>query len=536
MPEFLQNIINKIVEWWKSLSMRQRIFIISGVAVFVITIGILIFVFTRPEKYELYKAEDAVEAASVKEILDGEDIWYEQSADGLTFTIHEEDRPEATILLGSNGVTVKGYTFKDYLEGNSFSTTESDKTKKWQVYLQSKLEQDLATLSNVESAQVSFNIPKDDGTLQSSKKEASASVILELSDTMSKEQAMGIAKLIATSLGNETTENITIIDTLNNMLFSGGEELTATDIATNNLKVKREAEEITAEKVKQILSDNGTGKPLYDNVQISAELSLDFSEKTVDDYHYYVDEGMSQGYLDSRSEKSASSENGVAGVPGTDSNDDTTYVLQDGENGSSQSNEVIEDYLPSETITHTENSNGTTEYDVSHITVVAYNNVLYDEDQMKAAGQLEGTTFAEFVANNSAIVQTEVGEDLVTAISNATGIPVANVSVLAYDSPQFRYSSGGRDWTDWLEIVLAVLIFLLLGVVAFLSFRKEKQEEEVEEVSVEALLEEQEESELEDIGYTDKSEARILIEKFVDERPEAVASLLRNWLNEDWGE
>ena len=29
--------------------------------------------------------------------------------------------------------------------------------------------------------------------------------------------------------------------------------------------------------------------------------------------------------------------------------------------------------------------------------------------------------------------------------------------------------------------------------------------------------------------------ARKLIEKFVDENPEAAANLLRNWLNEDWG-
>ena len=34
---------------------------------------------------------------------------------------------------------------------------------------------------------------------------------------------------------------------------------------------------------------------------------------------------------------------------------------------------------------------------------------------------------------------------------------------------------------------------------------------------------------------SDKSETRQLIEKFVDENPEAVALLLRNWINEDWG-
>ena len=56
------------------------------------------------------------------------------------------------------------------------------------------------------------------------------------------------------------------------------------------------------------------------------------------------------------------------------------------------------------------------------------------------------------------------------------------------------------------------------------------------ELSVEDLLATtQEESRLDEIELDDKSETRILIEKFVDENPEAVASLLRNWINEEWG-
>ena len=64
-----------------------------------------------------------------------------------------------------------------------------------------------------------------------------------------------------------------------------------------------------------------------------------------------------------------------------------------------------------------------------------------------------------------------------------------------------------------------------------------EDEEEVEtELSVESLLEATAEAQeaLEDIGYNEKSEVRIMIEKFVDENPDAVAQLLRNWLNEDW--
>ena len=57
-------------------------------------------------------------------------------------------------------------------------------------------------------------------------------------------------------------------------------------------------------------------------------------------------------------------------------------------------------------------------------------------------------------------------------------------------------------------------------------------------VDVDALLaatSDNDDENLEDIGYSEKSETRKLIEKFVDENPEAVANLLRNWLTEDWG-
>jgi flagellar M-ring protein FliF len=112
---------------------------------------------------------------------------------------------------------------------------------------------------------------------------------------------------------------------------------------------------------------------------------------------------------------------------------------------------------------------------------------------------------------------------------------------MAYDVPFFQYSSNtGRSLTDWLQIALAIAIFAMLGFVVFRSTRKEKEPEPEPELSVEGLLEatkdaEEEEEPLEDIGYQEKSEVRIMIEKFVDENPEATAALLRNWLNDEWG-
>ena len=174
--------------------------------------------------------------------------------------------------------------------------------------------------------------------------------------------------------------------------------------------------------------------------------------------------------------------------------------------------------------------------------------MIYNEERMQEAGLLEGTTFAQFVEENNSQQPIDIDENLITAVSNATSIPVERVSVVAYSVPMFQYAEDGRNFTDYLQIALAILIFALLGFVVFMTLRREREEEIAEEVTVEDLLEAQAQQEeepqidleateqtLDDIAYSDKSEARVVIEKFVDEKPEAAAALLRNWLNEDWG-
>ena len=55
------------------------------------------------------------------------------------------------------------------------------------------------------------------------------------------------------------------------------------------------------------------------------------------------------------------------------------------------------------------------------------------------------------------------------------------------------------------------------------------------ELSVEALLATTKENQsIDDIEFSDNSATKVMIDKFVDENPAAVATLLRNWLNEEW--
>ena len=53
MPERVQQILNRIVEWWKNFNTRQKALIISIAAVVVVAFSILGFVMTRPTMVNL---------------------------------------------------------------------------------------------------------------------------------------------------------------------------------------------------------------------------------------------------------------------------------------------------------------------------------------------------------------------------------------------------------------------------------------------------------------------------------------------------
>ena len=161
----------------------------------------------------------------------------------------------------------------------------------------------------------------------------------------------------------------------------------------------------------------------------------------------------------------------------------------------------------------------------------------YYYENVKSQGLLDGTDWETFKENNRESIRREVDEEYYSMVANASGISQENVTIIAYEVPRFFDREGlGISSTDILSIVMIVLILALLGFVILRSMLpKKKAVEQQEELSVENMLQSMPaESGVEDIDLEAKSETRKMVEKFVDENPEAAANLLRNWLNEDW--
>lgn len=532
MNDKLKGIWNKIVDYWKGLSTRQKTLIISGTAVIIVTLIILYAVLSKPDMQELVVCENKQQASEVVELLEGEDISYELSDDALTVKVDKSDISEASLLIGANDIQSTVFSIDNVSSG--MTSTEADKQRRYIVYLEDRIATVLESMEPIKEASVKLDKEEDDGTLIAEDKEASAWVTLTLVESIDAEIAGNIARSVATAVGNDTTENVTVIDSQGHMLFNGKDDSSVAGSASSQLTAKSKAEAAVAAQVQKVMLSN----QVYDDAEVTANLVLDFDQSKTTKHEYYAPDGQSQGMLLDEHVYESDSTNGSGGVPGTDSNDEDGYQIENEDYASSTVNETDKTFAPNETITETQKALGSIVYDESSLSIMATEYVFYYEDRLEEQGLLDDMTFEEFQEANQEKVKTEVDADYITLVSKATGIAEENITILAYQVPYFveKEITPSTVFNNILQIALLVLISALLLFVIIKGTRPAAVEEAEPELSIEALLKTTQDTQLEDIDYDERSEVRKLIDKFVDENPEAVSSLLRSWLNEDWGD
>lgn len=537
MADRFKELWQKILDWWNKFTAKQKTLVVGAGTVVLLTLIILLSALNQPQYVLLASANSTKEASKIKELLDSNAVNYKMSDDGLDFKVLKKDRANANLLLGANDIQSYAYSIDNVTNG-SFSTTESDKQKKYVVYLEKQLESDfIQNFSAIEVAHVKLHIPDNDGTLIGNKEESSASIMLEIAEgaEFTEDNAAFLAKAVAKALGNSDTQGIVIMDSASNLLFSGDEDTTVTGLASTQLSLKSKAEQIVKNEVKKVL----LGTKLYDAVEVASNLDMDFSHEEVVQHDYTPAEDQTQGVLSHEDIYTAENVNGISGIPGTDTNadDETTYVTQDNNNSSSNINEESRDYLPNEKITTTTNQPGAVKYASSSISVTAINYIVMNEEDYNSADH-ENLSWEDFKAQHVNPTTEGADDNIINIVSGATGIPAEKVAMVVSTEYMFFDKTGSSvTLSDILQIALIIVILGLLAFIIIRSMWTTKKAEEVEEpepLSVESLLESQPEEFLEDIEMDTGSETKRLIEKFVDENPEAAATLLRNWLNEDY--
>ncbi len=539
MLERLRQLPARLLEFWKKLTTRQRVISISSFAAVVITLVILIILLSRVQYEPLTTFESTATAKSAMETLTAEGIANRLEEDNLTVDVDVTKKQNAVLALaGSDAGTEMTLAM---LLNNDLSTTSNDKALKNHLYMQSNIANLLEALEGVEKASVVYFPADNTNKILNPQTEISCSVFLTINeDFNTREVPENIATTVAYAIGNSTTDKIKVIDQHGNLLFGGEEEDQDVQDLNANLAYKKLVEKWYNDKLFELAVKNG-----YSDAEIVSSLDVNCDKTSILYTEYLAGEGLEQGLYSSYKKISSETTGASGDIPGTDSNDETDYYISTQNSGNSSYDELDIKYMPSERVTETQKEWGVINNAQSSLGITLTRIVEHTEEELTALGLLEGTTFEEYVANatqdNGGRVALDAGteaeriEVLRQLFSDASGIPVANISITAYEIPNYIASEVKEaNVSMYLEILLALLI---IGLLLFVVFRAMQPEEVVEtepELSVERLLATTKDNQsLEDIEFGEKSETRKLIEKYIDENPEAVAALLRNWLRDD---
>lgn len=529
MAERIKQIPKQLLIFWNKYTSKQKTIIVSVVCTVFFAFIFLIWLFGRTQYEVLTISETTKDASEVVNLLKDEKILYNLGSDQLTVSVDKKRYSDAALLLASNDMPSTGITL-DELLNNSLSTTNSDRTLKLNLFLQNQMRNYIITMEGVDDAQVYYIPVESSNSILTTIQDTSASVLLTVNDDFEAKTAETIAEVVASMIGNSGTDKIKVADQNGNLLFGGEQDLYSGSANSN---------EDFKDRLRNTFINNlymGLLKSGYDDAEIMPNLVFNMDKVSQLFTEYTAAEGQDQGLYGHSYTYQSENAGSSGGVPGTTSNDETDYLVPDSSSNTGNVDITDIDYLPNERVTNTEFEIGAIIPDQSSISMVLINIMNYKEEDLALQGLLNGTTFKEYVLQNSGSKKTVADPEIITMVSKATGIAEKNINIMTYEQPVFIPKVVvPRNWSDYLQIVLAVLIVALLIFVVFKGIGPVEVTELEPELSVEQLLATTKENQsIEDIEFNEVSEVRRMIEKFVDEKPEAVAQLLRNWLNDDW--
>jgi len=537
----MQAQLNKFVEWWNRFERGQKWRVIGITALSVVTLVLLIWFTTRPEYVPLMNDLDYGTQSQVGQLLAENGIISKDSTDGKSISVKQEDFVRAKQLIVSSDVMGNNaYGFVDVIANAGMGSTQTITRENLRQLYKSEVEQMLLGFRGIRSVTVVPNLPDDTSWLLTASRGASVAITVDSMNQLSRADGEAMAKLVSKSFASLDMKDIYIADSNFNTLYSGDSE------ESGVIDYQRESELATIafvrDQIKSMLAR------LYDDAETITNFAFNWDKIITQSKDYSGPEADgSTGYIQSEISESSKVDGSTSdGAPGTDTNNLQTpeYNTGNGSNSSGSTKSRAVEYLYDEVVSTKESNVGTFLKDSSSLSVMAYKYQEYYEADVRAAGLLQDMTWKEYQRSIEDPKKLHVDEDIIASIKVGTGID--NVVMAAYERAVFISEEVQPVQTE--QILMFILCLILIALLAFALFKKPSQDEvteiepelSVEELLVSTQLEEKREAEIEEmerlkeIEFNQDSEVKQQIEKFVTEKPEAVAQLLRNWLNDEW--
>ena len=294
----------------------RQIILLFGIAGSVAA-GFAIMSWSQTPSYtQLYAELDSSDASQVAEALRGADIDFKMSSASGGIMVAESRVHDARLELASQGLPAGGNVGMDAIQDQaSFGVSQFMEGARYQYALEAELAKTIANLGSVRDAHVHLALPKQSAFIRD-QKNASASVLLQLyrGRTLQSEQASAIVHLVASSVPNLATGDVTLVDHQGRLLSSDNNEWGGAK-TLKQFEVSERIEKLYANRIEDLLTPLvGPGRV---RAKVVANLDFTVTEETRESFDPNSTVVRSEQVNE---EERLAGEAAAAGVPGALSN------------------------------------------------------------------------------------------------------------------------------------------------------------------------------------------------------------------------
>lgn len=527
MPPQITSAFGRITTSVREFTVAQRTLALIGVAVLAVALIGLSAWLTRPQFSPLYTDLAPADASAIVDQLTAQGVAYELTNGGATVMVPSDSVYDMRLKIAASGMSPTSEGGYSLLDSMGMSSSEFQQDVTYKRALEGEIAKTVSAMAGVETATVKLAMPEE-SVFVSTKADPTASVFIKTKSgsALNDDQVQSIVHLVSASVEGMKTTDVAVIDSTGTVLSAVGSGTAASGANKQTIAY----EERVAASIQSMLDPIvGAGKAV---VTVTADLDYDTTERTQETFT--ATEGVPPLTERTSLEEFTGTDSAATGVLGPDN-----IAVPSGENGDgTYRNETNESNNAVDKLTeHTVAAPGT----------VRRQSVSVAVDQ-KAAAAINMTDLQAMVAA-AAGIDAERG-DVVTVARMAFDTSSATAAQTALEAAVAADAAASRAETiRTLAISGGVLLGLIILAVV-LSRRRGPKEDPREALDLgelslvddalalsAAALDNAEILELPE-SPTGPSPAQLQIERkradvvnLVDEQPEQVAELLREWMD-----
>lgn len=293
----------------------RKILLALGVAAMVAAMVAVWMWGQQPDYRVLFSNFSDRDGGAIVAELEKMGIPYKYAEGGGAVLVPSTHVHDARLKLASQGLPKGGNVGFELMENQRLGSSQFVEQINFQRAMEGELARSIESVSAVQAARVHLAMPKD-SVFVSEQKSPTASVLLNLHPgrTLDPQQISAIVHLVASSVPELMTKNVTLVDQNGNLLSDAGRGAgSSSGMDPSQIKYVQELQQSVVRRIESIIT------PIVgpNNVRAEATADVDFSrsEQAVESYK----PNQTPEAMVVRSQQTSESLNGVAnpgGVPG----------------------------------------------------------------------------------------------------------------------------------------------------------------------------------------------------------------------------